>query len=137
MLRAACIPIGDGIDYPLRDGAGKYDLTREQLAQKADKRQRTREYKITQDYSGSWLPFYSMGFSVAIRPPCTDEPRIALRQGDVVNVTRWKKYWLYGDKVLKDEDKDGRVRGWFPRKCAVDVVSMKEFEQRKESKKSK
>ncbi len=41
------------------------------------------------------------------------------------------RYWLYGDKVLPDQ-KDGdpssfaaasdRVRGWFPRRCAVDFV---------------
>jgi hypothetical protein len=40
------------------------------------------------------------GLSVWCRPPCTDEPRIALVAGDLVRVTRWKKHWLYGEKIL-------------------------------------
>lgn len=107
MIRPACLAIGDGIDYPLRDGCGKYDLTMEQLAQKADKRHRTREYKITADYSGSWFPLYSMGFSVAIRPPCTDEPRIKLTKGDTVKVTRWKRsvqYFMWPNDTCDDDD---------------------------------
>ena len=28
------------------------------------------------------------------------------------------RFWLYGDKVNCEE----RVRGWFPRKCAVEVI---------------
>ena len=59
-------------------------------------------------------------------PPCTDEPRIPLevryciatvsilpdnftngnqcnhQHGERVRVTRWKKYWLYGDKVQEE-----------------------------------
>ena len=30
----------------------------------------------------------------------SDEPRIPLAEGDVVRVTRWKKHWLYGDKLI-------------------------------------
>ena len=40
------------------------------------------------------------GVSVWCRPPCTDEPRIGLAVGDLVRVTRWKKHWLYGEKML-------------------------------------
>ena len=29
-----------------------------------------------------------------------DEPRIPLAEGDIVRVTRWKKHWLYGDKMI-------------------------------------
>ena len=105
--------------------------------QKEDKRHRTREYKIVQDYNGSWVPLWSMGFRVGCHPPCTDEPRIPLSRGDHVRVTRWKKYWLYGDKVIAGGDASStnsngsapavntgpdRVRGWFPRRCAVDFV---------------
>ncbi len=28
------------------------------------------------------------------------------------------RYWLYGDKMAAED----RVRGWFPRKCAVEVI---------------
>jgi hypothetical protein len=63
----------------------------EQILQKHDKRERTREYKIVLPYSGSWFPLLSQGLRVTCRPPCTDEPRIPLLEGDVVRVTRWKK----------------------------------------------
>lgn len=33
-------------------------------------------------------------------PPCTDEPRIKLEVGDVVNVTRWKRYELIEGQEL-------------------------------------
>lgn len=102
--------------------------------------------------------------------PCTDEPRIQLKVGDTVKVTRWKKYvfitislafhtfyyaneknqlnfiillgisycrhWLFGEKssVAKkkgkkngscdnDSAKARRIRGWFPRACAVELVN--------------
>jgi len=119
VLTWTCIPIGDGIDWNLREGSNKYSLTIEQLEQKAEKRLRTREYKIAKAYSGSWFPFWTMGFKVASRPPCTDEPRISLIVGDSVRVTRWKKHWLYGDKINCEE----RVRGWFPRRCAIEIIN--------------
>lgn len=43
--------------------------------------------------SGSWIPLWSQGFAVCLSPPCTDEPRIKLEPGDLVKVTRWKKYF--------------------------------------------
>ena len=60
---------------------------------------------------------------------------------------RWKKYWLYGEldqggdtvKVRLGQNKscrDGgdifqsRVRGWFPRQCAVEVVDPRLYEER-------
>ena len=82
------------------------------------------------------MPLWSQGFKVCIRPPLTDEPRIALAVGDLVNVTRWRKYWLFGEKIQdesligsngktkhnKDEKLTGkkRTRGWFPRQCAAE-----------------
>lgn len=64
---------------------------REQIAQKGEKRARTRTYTIQKTVSGSWLPLWSQGFAVCLSPPCTDEPRIILKPGDLVKVTRWKK----------------------------------------------
>ena len=40
--------------------------------------------------------------------------------GMVVRVTRWKRYWLYGDLVL--DQGEARTRGWFPRQCAAELV---------------
>lgn len=114
-----CWPTGNGLEWPVVEGADQYTLTREQLRQKEDKRGRTREYQIVIPYSGKWAPL-SQGLGVCCHPPCTDEPRIALTAGDRVRVTRWKKYWLYGDKVVPEGQ--ARVRGWLPRRCAVEAV---------------
>ena len=62
----------------------------EQLTQKSLKRERTMEYIIIEEYSGSILPL-SKGCNMCWGIPCTDEPRIPCKQGDVVKVTRWKK----------------------------------------------
>lgn len=114
---------------------------KEQLAQKQEKRARTRRYQIISNVSGSWMPLWSQGCKVCVHPPLTDEPRIALSVGDSVNVTRWRKHWLFGEK---NQDSDNhtngtsngngkkatkpeivapkRVRGWFPRQCAVENI---------------
>lgn len=81
---------GDGVRWPLAAGCDAYTLTVEQIAQKADKRARTRTYRVVGRATGSWLPVWSQGWRVAAHPPCTDEARIALQTGDVVAVTRWK-----------------------------------------------
>lgn len=78
------------------------------------------------------MPLWSQGFKVCIHPPLTDESRIPLAVGDLVNVTRWRKHWLFGEKIVdpiavngkKKHDKvesllaKDRIRGWFPRQCA-------------------
>ncbi|XP_043211773.1 palmitoyltransferase ZDHHC6-like [Amphibalanus amphitrite] len=90
-------PLGDGIVWPVRAGCHQYTLTVEQLEQKAEKRSRMREYLIIEDYSGSWVPI-SKGLRICCHPPCTDEARIPLRRGDSVLVSRWRTYWLYGER---------------------------------------
>ena len=63
------------------------------------------------------------GWGVLCHPPCTDEPRIKLKVGDIVIVTRWRKYWLFGEKKQNEEnEKQVRTRGWFPRPCAIEVI---------------
>jgi len=117
----SCRTQGDGITWQVVEGTDQYTLTREQLKQKEDKRGRTRSYQITLPYSGAWFPL-TQGIAVCCHPPCTDEPRIALEEGDMVGVTRWKKYWLYGEVVQVGQVQQARVRGWFPRRCAVERV---------------
>lgn len=87
----SCTPVGDGIHWKVREGCDQYTLTAEQIAQKTEKRARTRTYIIQKAATGSWLPFWSQGIRVAFSPPCTDESRIKLDVGDIVKVTRWKK----------------------------------------------
>ncbi|KAL7640770.1 UNVERIFIED_CONTAM: hypothetical protein RMT77_009045 [Armadillidium vulgare] len=119
---------GDGYYWPVRDDCNQYTLTVEQIAQKAEKRARSREYIIIESFSGYWFPC-TKGFGTCCHPPCTDEPRIKLEVGDTVIVTRWKKYWLYGEKVMEESELSSgqskpknRHRGWFPRRCAVEVI---------------
>ena len=114
---------------------------REQLAQKVEKRARTRRYRIVSKVNGSWLPLWTYGCKVCIHPPLTDEPRIALEVDDLVNVTRWRKYWLFGEKILKVENTNGvkngdlkavkNIRGWFPRKAA-ELIHEDDFEDEDE-----
>lgn len=78
------------------------------------------------------MPLWSQGFKVCIHPPLTDEPRIALHVGDLANVTRWRKHWLFGEKIVDESESESkheeceklavkkRTRGWFPRQCAAE-----------------
>lgn len=104
------------------------------MAQKADKRARTRTYRVISKVSGSWMPLLSQGMKVCIHPPLTDESRIPLDVGDVVNVTRWRRHWLFGEKVETDHQNNNgnadhvavprkRIRGWFPRQCAAEFLN--------------
>ncbi|KAK5650884.1 hypothetical protein RI129_001913 [Pyrocoelia pectoralis] len=125
VLNLSCEPVGDGIYWKVAEGCDQFTLTKEQMAQKTEKRHRTKLYNILYPASGAWFPI-TKGLRVCISIPCTDEPRIKLKRGDVVIVTRWRKHWLFGEKVqpqLADTEQSiARVRGWFPRKCAVELV---------------
>ncbi|XP_044260016.1 palmitoyltransferase ZDHHC6 isoform X1 [Tribolium madens] len=124
VVNFSCQPIGDGIFWPVVDSCDQFTLTREQIEQKTEKRQRTKLYKIIHPASGSWVPI-TQGLKVCCCPPCTDEARIKLELGDTVSVTRWRKYWLFGEKIQdlpQDEESLCRIRGWFPRRCAVEVI---------------
>ncbi|KAF3420387.1 hypothetical protein E2986_03257 [Frieseomelitta varia] len=117
-----CTPVGDGIHWPVIESCDQYTLTREQLAQKKDKRKRAKTYRVIEEAYGSYLPL-KHGWGVLCHPPCTDEQRVKLKVGDIVIVTRWRKYWLFGEKKQNDEnEKQLRTRGWFPRPCAIEVI---------------
>jgi palmitoyltransferase len=127
--------IGDGLTWPIRDGTDEYALTREQLEQKGEKRQRTVRYEVIQSYKGSFVTF-RYGLRTCICIPCSDETRIPIEKGDYVLVTRWEKYWLYGERVLanemnKKEDVNNRprrrARGWFPRCCVYEAFRMEDL----------
>ncbi|OWR45252.1 hypothetical protein KGM_210245 [Danaus plexippus plexippus] len=111
----------DGIHWPVREGHGQYDLTMEQKAQKADKAVRSRVYAAASTYSGRWVPLLQYP-RAALGPPCSDEPRLSLRVGDRVKVTRHRRHWLFGEKVLSEQEAVGGLRGdrgWFPRSAAT------------------
>ncbi|XP_033644402.1 palmitoyltransferase ZDHHC6-like [Asterias rubens] len=111
-------PQGDGISWPVVEGCTQYTLTIEQIAQKQLKKERMIEYIVIEDYEGSWFPI-SKGYCTCLCFPLTDEPRIEIDEEDIIMVSRWKKYWLYGEvQFINDGDESTpRIRGWFPRRC--------------------
>ncbi|XP_063237629.1 palmitoyltransferase ZDHHC6 isoform X2 [Bacillus rossius redtenbacheri] len=125
VLSCSCDPRGDGLSWPVRDGCDQFTITREQKQQKLEKRQRTRVYTVHTPFSGAWFPV-SHGWQVLCHPPFTDESRIRLRRGDTIHVTRWRRHWLFGEKVAPGtedgSDSASRVRGWFPRACVCEVM---------------
>ncbi|CAG0921173.1 unnamed protein product, partial [Notodromas monacha] len=82
-------PRGCGFLWPVVPGCDQFTFTMEQIAQKRAKRERTKSYNVIEVYSGAWLPIFK-GPAICCRPPYSDEPRIALKIGDEVVVTRWK-----------------------------------------------
>ncbi|XP_026322432.1 palmitoyltransferase ZDHHC6 [Hyposmocoma kahamanoa] len=114
----------DGLRWPVRDGCGQYDLTIEQVAQKEDKRLRSRLYTATKEYSGRWVPLWTRP-RAALAAPCTDEARLPLQPGDVIRATRQKKHWLFGEKLLGGGDGCRGPRGWFPRDSVVPTDKLK------------
>uniref|UniRef100_A0A095AVI4 Palmitoyltransferase n=1 Tax=Schistosoma haematobium TaxID=6185 RepID=A0A095AVI4_SCHHA len=107
--------LGDGYYWPVVKGCTQYDLTLEQIYQKRLKQKIQRTFKITQNYDGSRCMCFRYGCLTAIRSPCFEEPRISVRVGDVLMVTRGTKisvvwcdhrglkknlgYWIYGHLV--------------------------------------
>ncbi|XP_067008762.2 palmitoyltransferase ZDHHC6 isoform X2 [Anabrus simplex] len=122
VINLSCTPVGDGVVWPVVEGCDQYTLTREQKEQKSEKRYRTRTYTALENYSGSWIPV-TKGWRVLCHPPFTDECRISLRKGDTILVTRWRRYWLFGEKLQAQETSSSRrERGWFPRPCVVELI---------------
>ena len=115
-----CKPVGDGYHWPVVKGCSQFTLTIEQLQQKLEKRDRLIRFDVIHAYSGHWIPV-THGVCTAIRLPCTDEPRVAIKPGEKIMVSRGTKYWLYGNKVLDESQVQAgkRERGWFPRSCAI------------------
>ncbi|ELT99036.1 hypothetical protein CAPTEDRAFT_181419 [Capitella teleta] len=117
----------NGVYWPVVEGCDQYTLTVEQLKQKQEKKDRSVVYGIQETYAGNICPC-SKGCRVFCCPPCTDEPRIKLSIGDRILVSRWKKHWLYGEKLTTEKIPGSkRIRGWFPRRCAVELVDQDEI----------
>eukprot|EP00795_Rhopilema_esculentum_P008704 gene8704-14725_t len=118
---------GDGINWPIKEGCKQYDLTIEQLEQKALKRDRMVLHKIIGNYSGTWFPC-KHGLRTCYDMPWSDAPRMGVEEKDAVYVTRWRRHWLFGEKVTTKRSFNAsngaipeREKGWFPRQCAVEV----------------
>lgn len=129
------LPETDGIVWPVHEGCHPYTLTIEQLKQKADKRVRSVQYRVIEDYNGACCPI-TKGFKTFYNTPCTEEPRIQLKKGELVSATRGLKHWMYGDKNLKKNAYIGKhERGWFPRKCVEKYLNGPATDKRTEEEK--
>lgn len=119
--------VGDGITWPVVEGCDQFTLTKEQLEQKKLKRERTICCRVVKSYNGSVIAWRE-GLRTCISTPWTDEPRIKVELGDVILVTRWRKWWLYGEKSLHKlsateitDEVLSEEKGWFPRHCVVRI----------------
>ncbi|XP_032218931.2 palmitoyltransferase ZDHHC6 isoform X2 [Nematostella vectensis] len=114
--------LGDGITWPVLPGCDQYTLTVEQLWQKELKRNRTVAHDVVKSYNGAILAWRE-GLWTCCSTPWTDESRMKIIPGDVVMVTRWRKHWLYGEKVTNhlngNHSETGVIseKGWFPSSC--------------------
>ena len=86
-------------------------------------------FVVQRSYNGNMFPFMSQGLKVCLTCPWVlDEPRLNLKPGDLVRVTRYQKRWLYGVKVgavtCSNGDSGAEAtspsadKGWFPRQIA-------------------
>ncbi|KAH8256955.1 hypothetical protein KR038_000279, partial [Drosophila bunnanda] len=122
------LPSGDGFSWPVLPGCNQYTLTMEQLEQKKEKRARTHSFRCTRPATGYCFPIISQGIWVCMTLPCNDDPRIVLKPGDLVLVTRAHQFWMYGERVVSEDEMVGRkkrsgpIRGWFPRGCVQIIM---------------
>ncbi|CAG9765258.1 unnamed protein product [Ceutorhynchus assimilis] len=118
-------PVGDGINWPVLEGCNQYTLTVEQKEQKNEKKLKTRMYRIVKPASGYWFPIV-FGLKVCCNFPCTDEPRLKVDIGNLIRVTRWRKHWIFGEKIQthlpQGQEALLRQRGWIPKVCAVELI---------------
>ncbi|KAF6032947.1 ZDHHC6 [Bugula neritina] len=125
-------PKSNGFYWDVKEGCTQFDLTIEQKLQKADKKARSLEYVGIKNYSGSFFPI-THGPCVCCCFPWSDEPRVPIAPGDRISVTRWRKRWLYGDKIFSQskmvfhqcvvgDNSVPRERGWFPKHCVASVA---------------
>lgn len=92
----------------------------EQILQKREKLENSSLARIVEPYNGRFFPIFSQGCRVCITFPINDDPRVPMAVGDEVMVSHVHKRWLYGQKLSKDPAQ--RLKGWFPKRCAVLLV---------------
>ncbi|KAI3383267.1 hypothetical protein SNEBB_010495 [Seison nebaliae] len=125
-----CGTRGNGLFYATRFGYDNYSMSREQIAQKVDKKERSVEYKIIYNYSGSWLPI-TAGCGALFCIPFSDEYRLPVKKNETILVSRWLKYWLYGYIVIDSNGKhiNGSIRrkGWIPRSVIYETIRIEDM----------
>eukprot|EP00047_Mylnosiga_fluctuans_P015244 m.44631 g.44631 ORF g.44631 m.44631 type:complete len:370 (+) comp5835_c0_seq2:35-1144(+) len=108
----------DGLTWDVVDGCDIYTLSREQLEQKALKRQASEVTRVVK--RPDWCCGLTQGCRVLYDAPFFD-PKLSVQADDHVLVTNYTTHWCYGEK---GELVDGafvaatpRARGWIPAKC--------------------
>mmetsp|Transcript_143832 Transcript_143832/g.400880 ORF Transcript_143832/g.400880 Transcript_143832/m.400880 type:complete len:498 (+) Transcript_143832:56-1549(+) len=127
-------PQSDGHWPPLREGSGPFDLSTEQLAQKAYKLSKSvvmpvvRAHAISQRCScclSSWCrTACQFGCGTACDGPPCGEPLLTVRPGDWVLVSQREEQWLLGRALAAGLE---GPEGWIPRAC-VNVEECKKYE---------
>lgn len=117
----------DGITWPVREGCHPYTLTDEQLEQKKELMEKASLYRIIDEYTGNYLPFFSQGLWITLNLPWSSKKRMAVELGDRILVTEKRSHWLYGFK----ENSKPQEEGWLPCRCALFV--QKQSERKKEN----
>lgn len=118
---------GNGLDYIIRMGCGTYDLTKEQLQQKKEKRQQSVTTRIINYYNGSMFPIL-FGCKTMLNCPGLDSTRMSASKGDVVSISRTEAYWVYAEKLqlageanMMSPAERFSMRGWIPRSCVDEL----------------
>ena len=110
----------DGITWPIVEGCDPYALTKEQLAQKAEKKKNACDVKAVKAYSGIWCAS-GYGWKVKYAPFCCEsEERLALEVGETVKVTREEDIWMYGWRD-PPRGQGPQEKGWFPTAAVKEV----------------
>ena len=116
-----CTPVGDGYYWPVVKGCTQVSLSTERLLQNLEKQELLVCCEVVRSYSGNPVTLFSYGIRTCVHLPCIIEPRMAIKPGEKIMVSRITKYWFYGKKILsQSEVRAGkRERGWFPSQCVV------------------
>merc|ERR1712226_414967 len=123
------------LDWPVLENCGQFDLTVEQLSQKAMKKALSRKATIIENFSGWWLPILSFGCIIGCwKIPISDENRLKLDKdkNNKILVTRgYSSYWWYGQLIDCDDSLPRKMtRGWFPSRCVeLDIIEETKKEQ--------
>lgn len=120
--RAQC----NGFWPPLREGSRHFDLSMEQLAQKAYRLSTSFVVPVTRSFGGIGIRrccccgFYwcriarQFGCGVACSGPLCGEPHLVVQPGDRVLASHREAHWFFGRIDTASEG----TEGWFPRDCA-------------------
>lgn len=120
---------------PVVKGCSHFELSCEQLAQKAYKLSRSFVIPVVDDYDGAghwcyclWcLVLRRFGLGTACSCDVCCAPQLSIQRGDKVLVNTVESNWIYG-RIMEDSGHEpGWPSGWLPRQC-VNMDEMRKLE---------